>query len=64
MNSQYDIDAPYLFCVGRHMDEQEPFGDIPRKVAAAVRRSVVAARVMTEALKSAHEIAEQMKKVE
>lgn len=63
MNSQYTLNSSFLSCVTRHMDSQKPFGDVPRKVAAAVRRSVVATRVMARALKSANEIAEEMKKV-
>ena len=63
MNPQYALDPAFLSCVTRHMDEHEPFGDIPRKVASSVRRAVVAVRAMARALHSASEIADEMRKV-
>ena len=32
MNSQYDLDDTYLECVGAHMKELQPFGEVPQKV--------------------------------
>ena len=63
MNPQYALDPAFLSCVTRHMDEHEPFGDIPRKVASSVRRAVVAVRAMARALHSASDIADEMRKV-
>ena len=63
MNPQYALDPAFLGCVTRHMDEHEPFGDIPRKVASSVRRAVVAVRAMARALHSASQIADEMRKV-
>ena len=63
MNPQYALDGAFLSCVTRHMDEHAPFGDIPRKVAASVRRAVVAVRAVARALHSAADIADEMRKV-
>ena len=63
MNSQYTLDDRYLSCVASHMSEQRPFGDVPRKVSASVRRSMVATRTFSRAMRSANKIAEHMKKV-
>lgn len=61
MNAQYNFDNSYLMCVAEHMDDMAPFGDVPRKMASAVKRSMVAARALLKAVQSAYEIAHQMK---
>ena len=45
------------------MDILKPFGDVPRKLSSSVKRSLVAARALVKALRSGHEIANQMTKV-
>ena len=45
------------------MDILRPFGDVPRKLASSVKRSLVAARALVKALRTGHEIANQMTKV-
>ena len=45
------------------MDQLRPFGDVPRKLASAVKRSLVAARALVRALRTGHEIANQIMKV-
>lgn len=61
MNSQYRFDDAYLNCVASHMEEQRPFGDIPKKVANSVKKSLVASRALSKALKSGFQIAEEMR---
>jgi len=64
LNAQYTFDGLYLSCVSENMDQLRPFGDVPRKLASAVKRSLVAARALVRALRTGHEIANQMTKVE
>ena len=45
------------------MEALRPFGDVPRKLASSVKRSLVAARALVKALRTGHEIAHQMTKV-
>ena len=52
-----------MSCVADNMDTIRPFGDVPRKLASSVKRSLVAARALVKALKTGHEIANQMTKV-
>ena len=63
LNTQYTFDGLYLSCVAENIDQLRPFGDVPRKMATSVKRSLVAARALVKALRSGHEIMEQMLKV-
>lgn len=65
MNSQYSLesDHSYLRCVAQHMDQIAPFGDVPKKIASSVRRSMLATRAMYKAVRSAYKIADKMKSV-
>jgi hypothetical protein len=63
LNSQYTFEGLYLGCVSENMEELNPFGDVPRKLASSVKRSLVAARALVKALRTGHEIANQMTKV-
>jgi hypothetical protein len=63
MNSQYTFDQTYLMCVSENMDKIGPFGEVPTKMASSVKRSMVAARAMLKAVKSAFEIANELKSV-
>ena len=46
-----------------NIDSLRPFGDVPRKLASSVKRSLLAARALVKAMRTGHEIAEQMAKV-
>merc|ERR1719422_731054 len=63
LNGQYSFSGIYLNCVSDNMDILRPFGDVPRKLASSVKRSLVAARALVKALRTGHEIANQMTKV-
>ena len=63
LNSQYKFDSMYMSCVSENMAELNPFGDVPRKLASSVKRSMVAARALVRALKTGHEIANVLTKV-
>ena len=63
MNSQYYFSASYMECVSENMPHIEPFGDVPQKMASSLKRSMVAARTMLKAVKSAYQIASEMKSV-
>jgi len=63
LNGQYSFSGIYLNCVSENMDILKPFGDVPRKLASSVKRSLVAARALVKALRTGHEIANQMTKV-
>ena len=45
------------------MDQLRLFGDVSRNLASAVKRSLVAAKALVRALRTGHEIANQMMKV-
>ena len=62
MNSQYNFDQRYLNCVSDHMDKQNPFGDIPKKTASSVQRSMVAVRSLVKALRAGNEVIHDMKR--
>ena len=50
-------------CVEEHLPYIKPFGDDHEKLALILQRSMVAARTTIKAVKSAHEIATEMKMV-
>lgn len=50
LNSQYNFDNKYLECVGEHMKEMRPFGDVPQKLGVQIKRSFVATRAFSQAL--------------
>lgn len=52
-----------MSCVSENMAQLNPFGDVPRKLASSVKRSMVAARALVKALKTGHEIANILTKV-
>ncbi|XP_076621150.1 glypican dally-like isoform X1 [Colletes latitarsis] len=60
LNSQYDFDAKYLECVGDHMKEMRPFGDVPQKLGVQIKRSFVATRAFNQALTVAADIVKNM----
>lgn len=46
----------YLHCVGQHMKELKPFGDVPDKLSVQIKRSFVATRSYSQALTIAAEV--------
>ena len=63
MNSSFDFSEKYMQCVEEHLPYIKPFGDDHEKLALILQRSMVAARTTIKAVKSAHEIATEMKMV-
>lgn len=63
LNSQYSFDAKYLECVGMHMKEMGPFGDVPSKLGNQVKRSFVATRAFSQALYVAADVLKNMQTV-
>ena len=49
--------------MSENIDSLRPFGDVPRKLASSVKRSLLAARALVKAMRTGHEIAKQMAKV-
>jgi glypican 6 len=49
--------------VAENIDQLRPFGDVPRKMATSVKRSLVAARALVKALRTGHDITKEMSKV-
>jgi len=49
-NTQYVFDEAYEDCVAENTKTVAPFGDVPRRLAALVKRSFVAARMFSRAL--------------
>ncbi|VVC43423.1 Glypican [Cinara cedri] len=63
MNSQYTFDSKYLVCVSESMSEVAPFGDVPDKLSAPLKRSFVASRTYVQALKLAGDILTNINKM-
>ena len=63
MNSQYIFHQDYMRCVALNMPHIQPFGEVPKKMASSLKRSMVAARTVLKAVQSAYEIAYEMKSV-
>jgi hypothetical protein len=53
----------YLGCVGEHMKELKPFGDVPHKLSIQLKRSFVATRTFSQALNVASDVVTNMEKV-
>ncbi|XP_029672974.1 glypican-6 [Formica exsecta] len=60
LNSQYNFDNKYLECVGEHMKEMRPFGDVPQKLGVQIKRSFVATRAFSQALTVAANVLKNM----
>ncbi|XP_076682288.1 glypican dally-like [Andrena cerasifolii] len=60
LNSQYKFNNKYLECVGDHMKEMRPFGDVPQKLGIQIKRSFVATRAFGQALTVAADILKNM----
>ncbi|XP_011866007.1 PREDICTED: glypican-6 [Vollenhovia emeryi] len=60
LNSQYNFDNKYLDCVGEHMKEMRPFGDVPQKLGVQIKRSFVATRAFSQALTVAANVLKNM----
>ncbi|XP_029167817.1 glypican-6 isoform X2 [Nylanderia fulva] len=60
LNSQYIFDNKYLECVGEHMKEMRPFGDVPQKLGVQIKRSFVATRAFSQALTVAASVMKNM----
>lgn len=63
LNSQYNFDNKYLECVGEHMKEMRPFGDVPQKLSVQIKRSFVATRAFSQALTIAANVLKNMQTV-
>ncbi|XP_015181305.1 PREDICTED: glypican-6 [Polistes dominula] len=60
LNSQYKFDNKYLECVGEHMKEMRPFGDVPQKLSVQIKRSFVSTRAFSQALTVAADVLKNM----
>ncbi|XP_057331318.1 glypican-6 [Microplitis mediator] len=60
LNSQYNFDAKYLECVGNHMKDMRPFGDVPQKLGVQIKRSFIATRAFSQALTVAADVLKNM----
>ena len=63
LNSQYKFDNKYLECVGHHMKEMRPFGDVPQKLGVQIKRSFIATRAFSQALQVAADTLKNMQQV-
>ncbi|XP_037796683.1 glypican-4-like [Penaeus monodon] len=62
-NSQYTFNAKYLRCVTRHMEELQPFGDVPQKLTTQIKRSFVALRTFVQGLATGRDVVRNVLKV-
>ncbi|XP_001607767.2 glypican-4 [Nasonia vitripennis] len=63
LNSQYKFDSKYLECVGHHMKEMRPFGDVPQKLGVQIKRSFIATRAFSQALTVAADVLKNMQQL-
>ncbi|KAK9504487.1 hypothetical protein O3M35_010809 [Rhynocoris fuscipes] len=63
LNSQYRFTEWYLQCVSERMKELKPFGDVPAKLSAQLKRSFVATRTFSQALIISSSIVNNMQKL-
>lgn len=63
LNSQYNFDNKYLECVGEHMKEMRPFGDVPQKLGVQIKRAFVATRAFSQALTVSANVLKNMQSV-
>ncbi|GLH04475.1 Division abnormally delayed protein [Gryllus bimaculatus] len=63
INAQYRFDDSYLRCVGEHMAELKPFGDVPAKLSVQLRRAFVATRTFAQSLSIASDAVTNMAKI-
>ncbi|KAK3576529.1 hypothetical protein CHS0354_018036 [Potamilus streckersoni] len=63
LNKQYEIDKQYLGCVTKHMDDLKPFGDVPAKLKAQVKRAFIAARTFVQGLAIGRDVLLAMAKI-
>lgn len=63
LNGQYNFNDKYLECVGEHMKEMKPFGDVPQKLGVQIKRSFVATRAFSQALSVAADVLKNMQTV-
>ena len=61
MNAQYSFDNEYLSCLGEH--DFRPFGRVPRKMAIAVKRSLVAVRALVKSLENGLIVMSQLSQI-
>lgn len=50
-------------CVSKHMDDLNPFGDVPKKLSIQIKRSFVATRTFVHALSVASDAARNLHNV-
>lgn len=63
LNSQYKFDSKYLECVGQHMKDMRPFGDVPQKLGVQIKRSFIATRAFSQSLQVAADVLKKMQQV-
>lgn len=64
LNQQYQFDEKYLSCVGDHMKDLKPFGEVPNKLTNQLKRSFVATRTFSQSLSRASEIITKMANID
>lgn len=64
LNQQYHFDEKYLACVGDHMKDLKPFGEVPNKLTNQLKRSFVATRTFSQSLSRAADIITKMANID
>nr|ANS60428.1 GPC1-6 [Platynereis dumerilii] len=64
LNAQYTFDQTYLQCVTEHMDDLQPFGDVPQKLSIQVKRAFIAARTFVQGLAIGRDVILEASKVQ
>lgn len=63
LNQQHTFSDEYLQCVASHMNDLEPFGDVPGKLSKQVKRSFVAARTFVQGLAIGRNVVEAVAEI-
>ncbi|KAK3867879.1 hypothetical protein Pcinc_026693 [Petrolisthes cinctipes] len=63
MNVQYTFSPRYLQCVTQHMEELQPFKDVPKKLTTQIKRSFVALRTFVQGLATGRDVVRNVLRV-
>ncbi|XP_028650645.1 glypican-1-like [Erpetoichthys calabaricus] len=62
-NPQYEISDEYMECAIKNVEEQKPFGEIPREVKVKATRAFIAARSFIQGINMASEVVKKVSQV-
>lgn len=64
MNDRYVFSEGFFNCIGEHMNQLKPFGEVPLKLLTQIKRSFTAARTFVEGLAVGRDVILAMSKIQ